>query len=314
VKVDGRWQDLARLEMQAGLALWLPNGVEWAHNGEYHVLASEAQAARRGLYDPDACGANPSPAAQLSLLVNWDADGNDAKNVNGEFVDIVNTGATAVPLGGWWFRESFLLYDAPGPGHVPGYRFPDYASVPAGGSVRLYVGCGTTSAQTPGRFYWCQRSPVFENGAAPRKHVGDGGYLFSPNGALRSATTYPCVVACTDPLQGKVALTAHPTTPESIDVTNVSGETVDLGGHVLNLHVRGKANTFIFGYPFALGTLLAPGQTLTFLPGGSRAGDGPGLKHLGRGGDVMADGGNAVSLRSATDIVVACTAWGSARC
>ena len=34
VNVDGRWQDLARLEMEAGLALWLPNGVEYAHNRE----------------------------------------------------------------------------------------------------------------------------------------------------------------------------------------------------------------------------------------------------------------------------------------
>jgi endonuclease YncB( thermonuclease family) len=30
VKVGGRWTDLATLEMRAGLALWLPNGQEWA--------------------------------------------------------------------------------------------------------------------------------------------------------------------------------------------------------------------------------------------------------------------------------------------
>src|SRR5215218_6362364 len=32
VKAGGRWRDLARIEMQAGLALWLPNGAEWADN------------------------------------------------------------------------------------------------------------------------------------------------------------------------------------------------------------------------------------------------------------------------------------------
>src|SRR4051812_40274462 len=57
VKVGGRWRDLARIEMQAGLALWLPNGPEWAHNREYHQLAEQAAAAQRGVFDPDACGA-----------------------------------------------------------------------------------------------------------------------------------------------------------------------------------------------------------------------------------------------------------------
>src|SRR5688500_16376965 len=42
VKQGGRWRDLANLELQAGLALWLPNHVENAHNREYAVLAQRA--------------------------------------------------------------------------------------------------------------------------------------------------------------------------------------------------------------------------------------------------------------------------------
>jgi hypothetical protein len=157
---------------------------------------------------------------------------------------------------------------------------------------------------------------VFDNGEAPARHIGDGGYLFSTNGALRTSATYPCVLDCADPLQGKIAIQAQPKTPESISVTNVSSETIDLGGHVVKLHLGGARHRFIFGFPFAVGTLLAPGETLALLPDGRGALASQGLKtlDLGRGPNVMADGGNTVSLRSASDIVVACDAWGSARC
>ena len=50
-------------------------------------------------------------------------------------------------------------------------------------------------------------------------------------------------------------------------------------------------------------------------PGGGPAGPPGRLRwHLGRGRNVLADGGNAVSIRSFTDVQVACTAWGSWHC
>ena len=50
------------------------------------------------------------------------------------------------------------------------------------------------------------------------------------------------------------------------------------------------------------------------LPDGSPDLDTPLERHLGRGPYVLTDGGNVVSLRSATDVVVACEAWGRSRC
>jgi endonuclease YncB( thermonuclease family) len=52
VRSGGRWVDVSRVLMERGLALWLPNPVEYAHNLEYRRLAQEAAAAHRGLYDP----------------------------------------------------------------------------------------------------------------------------------------------------------------------------------------------------------------------------------------------------------------------
>ncbi len=307
VRSGGRWVDLGRVVMEQGLALWLPNGTENAHNREYHDLAEQAAGAQRGMYNPAACGAGPSPEAQLKVYVQWDADGNDSDNLNGEWVDIRNTGTTDVPLAGWWVRDSWLIYNAR---KVPGYEFPAGAVVPAGGTVRLHVGCGTNTGQ---RFYWCQRSAVFEN-ADRLRSSGDGAYLFDPQGDLRASMMYPCVFNCSTPLAGAVRVTAHPTTPESVTVRNVSGGPVDLDGHVLKLHLGGNREKFIFGYPFGAGSQLAPGQELRIWMDGSPSQSAPLERFLGRGAYVLADGGNTVSLRSQTDVTVACDSWGRAHC
>ena len=310
VRVGGQWVDLGRVVMEAGLALWLPNGAEWAHNREYHELAEQAAAAKRGLYDPNACAGAPSPEAPLAVDVNWDADGMDEKNLNGEWIDIRNLGTTDVSLAGWWVRDSWMRGEAK---KDIGFHFPAYAVVPAGGSARVYVGCGENTPERPGRFFWCQKDSVFENSDG-LKATGDGGYLFDPRGNLRSSMIYPCVVDCASPLAGKVRLTVHPTTPESIAITNVSAEPVDLAGSLLKLHLNGMPKKFIWGYPFGAGTLLAPGESVQVLPDGSPDLDTPLERHLGRGPYVLTDGGNVVSLRSATDVVIACEAWGRSRC
>jgi endonuclease YncB( thermonuclease family) len=307
VRVGGRWMDLGRILMEGGHALWLPNPVENAHNLEYHTLAEQARAAGRNLYNSTYCGAGPSPEAQLKLSVHWDADGADGADLNGEWIDIRNTGASDVSLAGWWVRDSWLIYNKR---RVPGYEFGADAVVPAHGKLRLYVGCGTNSPQ---RQYWCQDSAVFEN-ADFKRHSGDGGYLFDPQGDLRASSIYPCVVACDDPLRGAVQLSVRPTTPESVTIANVSGSTVDLSGYLLKLHLGGAADKFIFGYPLADGTSLAPGERLNLWMQHAPDGDGRLAFSLGRGAFVLADGGNAVSLRSATDVQIACAAWGRARC
>ncbi len=310
VRIDGRWQDLGRILMEGGHALWLPNGVEWAWNGEYHRLAEQAAASRRNLYDPSHCGVGPQAGADLRLSVHWDADGVDGADLNGEWIDIRNAGPADVPLGGWWLRDSYLVYGARG---VPGFAFPPYAVVPAGGSVRLYVGCGPNRPNAPTRFYWCQRSTVFENASGARG-IGDGGYLFDPQGDLRTSAIYPCLGQCDDPLRGAVRIDVQPRTPESIRLTNVSPSPVDLDGYLVKLHLGGAAERFIFGHPLGSGSRLDPGERMTLSMGGSSDDDERLLRYLGRGSYVLADGGNVVSLRSPNDAVVACEAWGSARC
>ena len=308
VKQGGRWRDLAKLELQAGLALWLPNHVENAHNREYAVLAQRAAAAGKALYDPDGCGAGPDQDLPISVTVNWDADGNDAGNLDGEWVDVHNGGARELRLGGWWVRGSFLRF---GHDRTPGYRLPSSTVVPAGETLRLRVGCGAAGALVQ---HWCLKESAFENVSSGFGTMGDGAYLFDPQGDLRASQIYPCLVACSDPLAGKVLLDVQPRRDESIAVANTSGGPVDLGGHLVKLHNAGKPDQFVFGYPFRPGTVLRPGETLRIDPGGSPDDDTRLERHLGRGPYVLADGKGVVSLRTTDDLVTSCAAWGPASC
>jgi hypothetical protein len=270
---------VSRMQLAAGQALWLPNKGESAHDREYARLASQSIAAQRNLYDPDACGAGPDQDLPVSVVVNWDADGNDEANIDGEWADVRNGGARPLSLKGWRFRDSALR----------SYRFPASAVVPAHGSLRLRMGCGS---DTTSQLHWCQRASVFEN-------AGDGGYLYDPDGDVRASFLFPCALGCTDPLSGRVRVEVHPKTPESIDVTNTGPSPADLTDHVLKLRNHGRAGQYVFGIELDAGTVLAPGATVTLRP-----------PHA----DALSNQGGVMELRTLTDVLTACSAWGFGTC
>jgi endonuclease YncB( thermonuclease family) len=171
VRIGGAWVDVARTLLAEGHALWLPNAVESAWKDDYRALAEQARAAGRRLWDPRGCGAGPSADAGLTLRLNWDADGNDGANVNGEWARIGNPSDAPVSLHRWRFRDSALRH----------YTFPAGATIPPGGSVLLRMGRGPSGGD---EFHWGLATPPFENN-------GDGGYLFDPRGNLRASVVYP---------------------------------------------------------------------------------------------------------------------------
>ena len=184
-RANRRWHDVGAVLMREGHVLWDPNGKEWAWNKRYAKLAGRAARDGKRIWDTDACGRGPAHAAELRLRLKWDAEGNDGENVNGEWVRIRNAGLANVSLGRWWVRDSALRR----------FRFPRGTVVPAGGSIRLRVGTGTADANT---FFWGQLEPVFEN-VKRRRGIGDGAYLFDPQGDLRAWRMYPCRGACSGP-------------------------------------------------------------------------------------------------------------------
>jgi hypothetical protein len=104
--------------------------------------------------------------------VKWDADGNDHQNVNGEWIAVRNLDAArAVRVGGWRVKDSDLKQ----------YKLPAWARIPAGGTIYVHVGRGRSHGND---FYWGLDRALFDN------NLGDGGYLFDPQGDLRAWDIY----------------------------------------------------------------------------------------------------------------------------
>jgi endonuclease YncB( thermonuclease family) len=184
VKIRGVWKDVGRTLVAEGHALWLPYTVEYAWNADYSTLAQQAAARGLNLWDTNACGVGPSEGVPLRLTVSPDPRGNDQQNLNGEQVTIQNLSLTAaVPLDGWWLRDSSLAR----------FEFPAWAVIPPGGSVTVSVGRGV---DTGSAFYWGLGHPIFENATQDGRGLGDGAYLFDPQGDVRAWMTYPCYVNC----------------------------------------------------------------------------------------------------------------------
>lgn len=294
VKVDGRWRDVGRTLINEGHAVWLPNWQEWAWNASYSRLAERAAAAHRGIWNPTYCGAGPSDASPLRLTVNGDADGADDDNENGEWIRIRNLDpARAVNLGGWMVSDSTPLNR---------YRLPDWTTVTPGETLTIRVGRGT---DTWTELFWGLRKSIFDNERTDHA-LGDGAFLFDPQGDLRAWMTYPCRLACTDPHRAALQLSADGVGRESVTVRNAGATAVDLDGYRLlsRPHV----------YPFGIGTTLAPGQELVVQTGGDPEEDTPLVKHWGKPGAILRDRGDVVRLTSLRGVEVDCFAYGDATC
>jgi micrococcal nuclease len=183
VRLDGAWHDLGGLLVAEGHALWLPNPVEFAWNASYAALSQQAAATALNMWDTHACGGGPSEGAVLRVDGFPNARGNDFQNVNGERVKIQNLSAVPVSLDGWWLRDSSLRR----------FRLPAWSEVLPFETITVRVGEGEDTDTT---LYWGQDEPIFENPKPNGRGMGDGAYLFDPQGDLRAWDIWPCYVSC----------------------------------------------------------------------------------------------------------------------
>lgn len=172
---NGTWIDPAAVLIREGLALWLPNKVEYLPNSSYPVLAAQAAVNRRGLWNTDACGAGPSRHTTLRVTVKWKG---------AETVTIGNQGTKPVSLAHWWIRDSAYHGKL-----ARGYTFPAGTVIPAGGAIVLHIGKGSNG---DGHYYWKLGNNVrlFDNVTDAPTFMADGAYLFDPQGDLRAAQQY----------------------------------------------------------------------------------------------------------------------------
>jgi micrococcal nuclease len=188
VLIRSSWHDLNSLLVSRGYALFMPNGREWAWNREYMFLMQQAAARGIGMFDPTFCGFGPDQDIPLQVSVQWNAPGDDTVNINGEFVRIFNRGARPLDLTGWWVRDSSPRR----------FHFPAGTVIQPGGRITVHVGRGTDDPDT---LYWRLHTPIFDNQTSDERAIGDGAYLFDPQGDLRAWQMYPCrLSSCTNPL------------------------------------------------------------------------------------------------------------------
>jgi endonuclease YncB( thermonuclease family) len=295
VRYKGRWRDVGRTLITEGHALWWPGEAEDATNVRYSVLAQRAALARRGLFSPNYCGVGPNEGHPLKLWVNWDADGNDRDNVNGEWVKIKNLDpVNPLPIGGWYLRDSGLRR----------YTFPAGSVIAPSTSVTLYAGQGGEPFN--GEFYWNLTAPVFENITGDDRGMGEGAYLFDPQGDIRASMIYPCRINCADPFQGLLSIDVNPKKDEIITLRNNATSAIDLE----NYQLKSKP----YGYSFPQGSILQPGETLRISTQGDPAEDTQFDKFWGMTNQILNNGGDSVMLVSYTGVRLACTAWGSKSC
>ena len=294
VRYKGRWRDVGRILISEGHALWWPGRNEDAGNVRYSVLTQRAAAARKGLFSPNYCGIGPNEGHPIKLWVNWDADGADSEDVNGEWVRVRNLDpVNPLPLTGWYLRDSGLRR----------FTFPPGTVLAPGAYATVYAGQG---ANFGSEFFWGQPKPVFENTTRDDRGMGDGAYLFDPQGDIRASMIYPCRVGCADPAAGQVAVSAQPRRNEFVEIRNNSAGPLALENYLLKSPP--------YSYAFAPGTVLNPGETMRVYTQGDPAEDTPLARHWGMTGEILDNGGDSATLVSYTDVTLACAAWGSRSC
>jgi endonuclease YncB( thermonuclease family) len=294
VRINGRWRDVGRRLVSEGLALWLPNRGEHVWNRDYSVLSQRAASLGRGLWNPGACGPGPSEGVNLQIWASWDADGADEDFVNGEWIRIRNLDpVTTVALGGWWVRDSQLRR----------YSFPSWATLPPGETITIHVGDGP---DTWTELFWGLPRPVFENVTADERALGDGAYLFDPEGDLRAAMVYPCRHLCADANVGAIQIDAKVRGREHITLRNVSAAPVDLATYQL------ASRPYMYAFP--RDAVLAPGEVMRVEVRGDPELDTRLEKSWGETGPILDNDGDVLRLRSFTDIEIACFAYGDRTC
>jgi endonuclease YncB( thermonuclease family) len=294
VRIGGRWQNLGSILMREGHTLWLPGLDEDVWNAEYDRLGQEARQRGKLLWNPTYCGPGPHQEVPLRMWVNWDPEGVDTQQVDDEWIKIQNQSATtALPLGDWWVRDS----------NHRRITFRAGTEIAPGATLTVYTRRGTDSNSS---VFWNFRAPIFEN-PGDRHHLGDGAYLFDPQGDLRLAAQYPCLVACSDPLDGAIDLTVQSRGQrEYLDIENASAGDVDLYGYQV---VKPG-----YQYIFDNGSTLHAGEKLRIYANGNPSNDTRLVRYWGLNHPMYADSGGNILFRNFTDKTLACDAWGNGRC
>lgn len=227
---------------------------------------------------------------KVAMSVQYDAEGKDKKNINGEWVDIWNVSPNNVDLFDYVIERG-----------THAFHFADHEVVAPGDFVRVHVGTGDDRA---GQLYWRKDRPIFNNFAG--KVV-----LRTLDGRVVANYLWPCDPC--GPVPDVRIQFVNPDAP-GVDNDNPNGEFLDLknwsGGTVVF-----TAWSLVTGskqYHFKEGFSLPPGGEVRLFVGKGK--DSSGEIYWGRNSAAFNNDSDTVELFSAFNDVVDCYGWGGTPC
>ena len=164
VEVDGT--DVGAVLIEDGLALAGRYPPDTTRSAGYEAAQRAGQEAGVGMWASDACGAVAGAGELVIDAIRFDADGDDNRNLNDEWVRIANRSGSTVDLTGWVLKDTSASHR---------YPFPAGFSLKSGAGVTVRTGCGTDSATD---LHWCNE------GSAVWNNSGDTAFLLDPAGNI----------------------------------------------------------------------------------------------------------------------------------
>ena len=170
VELDG--DDVGAALVREGFSVVRVSAPDDAREATLNRLEREARLDERGLWQPDACGPSPGGSRSMEIVeLRLDADGDDAQNLNDEWVVVENNGESPVDLSGWRLKDESSSHR---------YDFPDGFTLGGHDQVRIRSGCGADSGDD---LYWCT------SGSAIWNNEGDTAFLLDPAGNIVDSRT-----------------------------------------------------------------------------------------------------------------------------
>lgn len=295
--------DVQRVLIREGHGVWKPEPVESAREAYYHLVMQVAMREHRNIWNDHTCGIGPEQGARLRMWINYEADGVDSHNLNGEYVRIMNAGPTRVSLAGWKLRNPSQIvgrtyYGRP----LYYYTFPSGTALLPGHWLNVYPTRGISGGY---RYHLNEPLlPYFPNVSNPRRgYPGKSMFLLDPRLDFRATATYPCLVACYGP-RVHIANVSPRGAVEYVDLRVNSGVTTpqDVTGVVVGNDGWVKE--------LRPGTRLLPGRTFRVYCQG-RGTDSATRAFWHHRGSMLEDGGDTVILRTATATVLSTYRYGT---
>jgi endonuclease YncB( thermonuclease family) len=293
--------DVQETLLQEGYVLFLNLTGERTNGYEYRYAMEKAATQGKNLWDKSWCKSGPQQSITPQIWINYDANGKDSnlKGSNAEYARIYNPTSHTLNLNHWWLRDATL---------DPYVHFKSNAKIAPHKTMFVWVRKGKN---TKSNYHFGRSHEIFTNPTSQTGDIGDGVYLFDPDGDLRAHADYPCVYSCSKPALRITKVVADAAgddnknaNGESITVKNTGGSNVQMWRVVLQF----GGNIYRYGF----GNVLKPGHSIVVKMGKGK--NTAATKHFGSKTSRLSNSGGKAWLRTTEAVQLTCTTWGNGHC